>query len=103
MTLSDTMPARAQALRGIDHDRRSRDQGVIIDRVVVGGNQHRVIGGQRRGIERDRTAPGQRRMLAGARDDRDHRIVEIHMRAARLDQFDQLERGLSRMSSMFFL
>src|SRR4029079_146471 len=84
--------ARAGVAR-VDHERRVLDQRAIVDVVVIGCDQDRVVVADRFRVPGDRRASGELRMLAGRWNGLHVGIMEVDRGAALLQQLDQLEGG----------
>ena len=80
------------------------DERGIIDLVVIGCDEHSVVSADDGRFERDRPPPRQRGVLSGLRDHRNEGIMVVDRSAARLKEFDQLQRrALAHVVDVLFV
>src|SRR3954447_2305959 len=86
-------PGAGAGVARVDDERRVFDQRAIVDVVVVGCDQDRIVVADRFRVPGDRRSPGKLRMLAGRWNRLHVRIMEVDRGAALLQQLDQFEGG----------
>src|SRR4029077_6872594 len=86
-------PGPRAGVARVDDERRVFDQRAIVDVVVVGCDQDRLVVADRFWVPGDGRPSGKLRMLAGRWNRLHVRIVEVDRGAALLQELDQFEGG----------